>query len=105
MTARKRGETTPAADLATRPSRWLRAGEPASSEQIGQGNETALTPSYDPQAGTPTPVQPDSMSRPKSRAGLEWVRAPTATKSTPVSATARAVASRRPPLASRRTDG
>src|SRR5580693_747948 len=34
----KRGETTPAADLAGRANLWLRAGKPASSEQIGQGN-------------------------------------------------------------------
>ena len=40
-----------------------------------------------------------------SSAGLEWVRAPTATKSTPVSATARAVSSRSPPLASSRVRG
>ena len=44
-------------------------------------------------------------SRPRSRAGLEWVRAPTATKWTPVSATARAVSSRSPPLASSRARG
>jgi hypothetical protein len=40
----KRGETTPAADLAARASLWLRAGEPASSEQIGQGNVSTAYP-------------------------------------------------------------
>ena len=34
---RKRGETTPAADLARRANLWLTAGKPASSQQMRQG--------------------------------------------------------------------
>ena len=49
--------------------------------------------------------QPPSMSSPRSSAGLEWVRAPTETKSTPVSATALASSSRSRPLASSRAPG
>ena len=110
---RRRGRRRPAAGRRGRyrggahrwrASRAWRPSAPSWTPACPGPRPSAADPGYPPViargAAPLTACSGARMSRPMSSAGLEWVRAPTATKSTPVSATARAASSRSPPLAS-----
>jgi hypothetical protein len=69
-------------------------------------NHAALKPcGHQRRSECPDPAYGSRTSSPRSRAGLEWVSAPTATKCTPVAATSPTWSRRSPPLASKRTPG